>query len=246
MDYTNMIKLPNGFFNRKDIETAAFKLDGFRPTQLRNLIAKLLSRGIIERVGHGVYVLARNECRTNYCPCRSVEVQHVSDVLSRNFPLLKCRVWGLSDMNEFLNHQIASKVVFVQVEKEGIEFVFDLLKETLPDTVAVLLSPNANDMAHYSKDVTVVVTRLASEVPQASDGKYGVALEQMAVDMFADRLVASMLPRGDYSAAIEEMFAKYAINESALFRYARRRGKEEELVAFFHNETNIELFGKDL
>ena len=119
MDFANMIQLPDGFFSRKDIETAASKLDGFRPTQLRNLIAKLLNRGIIERVGYGVYVLARSERRTNYCPCCSAEVQHVSDVLSRDFPLLKCRVWALSDMNEFLNHQIASKVVFVQVEKIG-------------------------------------------------------------------------------------------------------------------------------
>lgn len=236
-----MIELPAGSFGRKEIETAASSLEGFRPTQLRNLIADLLGRGLIERVARGVYVRVDGERRPAYRPLRSIEAQLVSDAMGGDLPLLQCRVWSLSDLNEFLNHQVASTVVLAQVEQAGVEFAFESLRDRLGDRMSVLLRPDAEDVARYGGDVTVAVTRLVSEAPPAADGVRGVALEQMAVDMFADGLVASMLPRADYPEALEEMFAKYSVNESALLRYARRRGKEEELVAFLRDETNVVL-----
>ena len=244
MDYASMIELPSGAFGRKDIETAASRIDGFKPTQLRNLIADLLGRGDIVRVGRGTYMRSNGQSKLPYQPRCSAEVELVSRVLERDFPLLECRVWCLSDLNEFLNHQMASSVVFAQIEHEGMEFAFESLRDSLKDEATVLLRPSTDDVARYGGDVTVTVTRLVSEAPAASDGKRSVAIEQMAVDMYADRLIASMLPEADYPAALEEMFARYTVNESTLFRYARRRGKEEELAAMLRGITSVRLHGK--
>lgn len=50
-----------------------------------------------------------------------------------------------------------------------------------------------------------------------------------------------MVSRGDYPMMLEDMFKKYTINQTKLFRYAKRRNKYEELVEYIRDNTNIKL-----
>lgn len=47
--------------------------------------------------------------------------------------------------------------------------------------------------------------------------------------------------KGDYPSAIEEMFAKYQIDQKAMFRYARRRNKAKVLSLFLQHNTDSEV-----
>lgn len=39
----------------------------------------------------------------------------------------------------------------------------------------------------------------------------------------------------------EEAFLKYVIDESSLFRYAKRRGADKKIKKFIQDETNVQL-----
>lgn len=113
------------------------------------------------------------------------------------------------------------------VEGDGRGFAFDALAEAMPGKV--LLGPSAADLARYGTDGTVAVVRLVTEAPKAQPGYHGAPIEQVAVDLLADKLVRDTIPRGDLPEALAAMFARYAVDQVAMFRYARRRNKEPEL-----------------
>ena len=69
-------------------------------------------------------------------------------------------------------------------------------------------------------------------------------LEKIIVDLFANKLLNSILSKGDYPEMLERMFEKYKINQVMLFRYARRRNKEKEIFDFIKDKTNINLISE--
>jgi len=157
--------------------------------------------------------------------------------MQKQFPLLSYRVWELSWLNEFFNHQLAHNKIFVEVEKEGCDFVFSSLVEKFPGRV--LLTPKAQELLRYGTDNGIVIDRLITEAPKSDEEPYQVPLEKLIVDLFANKNL--MLFKGDYATAIESMFAKYRIDQVSMLRYARRRNKVKDIVEFLRDKTSIEL-----
>lgn len=237
------IEIPIGAFGRKELLAAARKAGEFGDGQLRNLISNLLSSGRIRRVGRGVYVAADGRERPRYKNTLSDTASACRDIVAKRFPLLDFRVWNLASINEFLNHQLTGEITFVEVENDGCEFVFEELSELLPGSM-VLLKPRMEEVVRYGRKRTVVVIALISESPKLDSDPHGLALEKLVVDMFANRLLRELLPAGDYPEAVSEMLTKYAISETTLLRYARRRNKEAEISSFIENETAVSLHRK--
>lgn len=237
------IEIPAGTFGRKELLEAARRVGEFGDGQLRNLISNLLASGRIRRVGHGAYVAADGEDKPRYENSLSDTAAACRDIVERRFPLLDFRIWDLSSINEFLNHQLSSEITFVEVESDGCGFVFEELFGSLPGSM-VLLKPGVDEVVRYGRERTVVVAALVSESPKPDSDPHGLALEKLVVDMFASRLLRGLLPAGDYPEAIGEMFMKYSISETALLRYARRRNKEEEVRSFIEEETTASLHRK--
>ena len=50
-----------------------------------------------------------------------------------------------------------------------------------------------------------------------------------------------MLSLGDYPDALEAIFDRYEVDQVKMFRYARRRNKDQELRDFLICKTNVEL-----
>ena len=51
----------------------------------------------------------------------------VASLIQEQFPLLDFSIMELIQLNDFVNHQIAHNVLFLSVEVDMIEFVFDSL-----------------------------------------------------------------------------------------------------------------------
>ncbi len=62
-------------------------------------------------------------------------------------PFLEYRIFELVQTNEFLNHQIAHNSVFVYVEADLGDFVFETLKEKFPGKI--LLNPSVEEYHLY-------------------------------------------------------------------------------------------------
>ena len=143
----------------------------------------------------------------------------------------------MSWLNECFNHQIVHNKIFVEVEKDGCDFVFSALVEKFPGKVQ--LRPNAQEILQYGTDDGVIIDRLVTEAPKSDGEPYQVPLEKLIVDLFANKNL--MFSKGDYATAIETMFAKYRIDQVSMQRYARRRNKVKDVFGFLRDKTAIEL-----
>lgn len=232
-------ELPDGTCTRQQILHAARIVDpSFKETQLRYLMGTLHDSRLIVRVGRNQYKkVGKEPMKNDFTGVYSHAALQVIQYMQKQFPLLSYRVWELSWLNEFFNHQVAHNQIFLEVEKEGCDFVFSSLAEKFPGRV--LLRPKAQEILQYGTDDGVIIDRLVTEAPKSDGEPYQVPLEKLIVDLFANKSL--MLSKGDYSTAIETMFAKYRIDQVSMLRYARRRNKVRELFGFLRDKTSIEL-----
>jgi len=237
--------------SRQQILYAAQRVEpSFKQTQLRYLMGVLLDSGVIVRVGRNQYKKAGKEPMKSiftgaYSPVALQAIQYMQE----RFPLLSYRVWELSWLNEFFNHQLAHNQIIVEVEKDGCDFVFSSLVERFPGRV--LLRPKAQEILHYGSDDGIIIDRLVTDAPRSDGEPYQVPLEKLIVDLFANKNL--MLSKGAYPSAIEMMFAKYRIEQVSMLRYARRRNRsaveiDDTYFALFlskQKERKVNIYKED-
>lgn len=240
MDRNAIIRnLPDGICSRQQILHAARIVEpSFKETQLRYLMGTLLNSSLIVRVGRNQYQKVGKEPKKSIFTGKySHAALQVIDYMQKQFPLLSYRVWELSWLNEFFNHQLPHNKIFVEVENDGCDFVFSALVEKFPGRV--LHRPKAQEILHYGTDDGIIIDRLVTEAPKSNGEPNQVPLEKLIVDLFANKCL--MLSKGDYPLAIETMFATYRIDQVSMLRYARRRNKVREVFGFLHDKTTIKL-----
>ena len=232
-------KLPDGTCTRQQILHAARIVDpSFKETQLRYLMGTLHDSALIVRVGRNQYKKVEKEPKKSvFTGAYSDAAVQVIGYMQEQFPILSYRVWELSWLNEFFNHQLAHNQIFVDVEKYGCDFVFSALVEKFPGRV--LLRPKAQEILQYGNDDGIIIDRLVTEAPKSDGKSHQVPLEKLIVDLFANKSL--MLSKGDYPSAIEMMFSKYRIDQVAMLRYAQRRNKVKEVFGFLRGKTTVEL-----
>lgn len=73
---------------------------------------------------------------------------------------------------------------------------------------------------------------LVSEAPRNSKCKHGISIEQMLVDIIAEKTFGLLFSRNEIYRIYELADRLYAIDYARLLRYARRRGKAEEVTEY--------------
>ena len=220
--------LPDGAFDRSAIFDAARKIDSnFKETLLRNLIQWLKTENIIIHNGRNLYTKAGDKDKKSYSGLYSKRGKKILRHMEKNFPLLEYRVWEFVWLNEFMNHQITRNYIFVEVEKMSCGFVYDSLVNNYRGEV--LLNPRIDDVVRYGNSDGIIIEKLVSESPEGFPNKHSESLEKMIVDLYSNKLLMSMLSKGDYEDGIKNMYKNYYINTSAMLRYASRRNRYDEV-----------------
>ncbi|MCK9341379.1 MAG: hypothetical protein M0P37_06470, partial [Synergistaceae bacterium] len=169
MDSNAIIRnLPDGTCSRQQILRAARIVEpSFKETQFRYLMGTLLNSALIVRVGRNQYQKVGKEPKKSIFTGKySHAALQVIDYMQKQFPLLSYRVWELSWLNEFFNHQLAHNKIFVEVENDGCDFVFSALVEKFPGRV--LHRPKAQEILHYGTDDGIIIDRLVTEAPKSN------------------------------------------------------------------------------
>jgi|LGOV01.1.fsa_nt_gb hypothetical protein len=232
----NLIQL--GVFNRKKIKDIIIESDPkLNSNSMDYYIHRLLKKGVIVRIQRNLYTTRINDKATY-----SYQTQELSSKIKksiiRKFPYIKFVVWDLVILNEFFNHQITSNIVFVETENIVTSFLFEYLTDKFG--MKVLLKPSKDTLFNYLKENSIVIINLLTEAPINKSDNH-IVLEKLIVDLFSNKLLKSLVSSGDYHEALVNMFNYYYIDESKLFRYARRRNVEQIVHEFIKNETNITL-----
>lgn len=185
---------------------------------------KLLKEGIIERTGYKKYSIRNN--RTDYVPDLNEFTQKVYTLIIQEKPFLKCCVWRTSALNEFTRHQAGKFMVMVEVERIGVEAVFDVLRDNHEN---VFLNPTDKEIDFYISALSeaIVVIPLISEAPtQEVNQIETITIEKLLVDILSEEKLYQSA-QSERSRIIFEANSKYIININKLLRYASRRRKKE-------------------
>lgn len=204
------------------------------------LLNKLQEQKEITKLGRNLFqFIGGSIAKGAYSYASSSEMQEVTKKIQEKYPLVDFQTWEFVQLNEFVNHQIAHNVLFVEVENMLEETIFEFLKGIYP---GVLLCPSVDTFHQYKiSDNTIVILRLVSQAPKAISNTHSACLEKILVDLFARKLTGHLIERAEYPAVFEDAFAKYQIDERKMFRYAKRRDVEQEILDFIHKETSIQL-----
>jgi hypothetical protein len=198
----------------------------------------MLDENKLARVGRNAYCVG-GEDTCVYSHLYSDRAVEIATLIIDSYSYLDFRIFELVQLNEFLNHQIAHNTVFVSVESNLGDFVFDLLKEQYPGKV--LIHPNNAIYQQYWVEDMIVILKLPTESPRGRRETWHTCIEKMIVDIFCDKLLCSVYPSEEMVSVMENIFSKYVVDESKLFRYARRRGADKKLISFIEEETRVKL-----
>ena len=117
----------------------------------------------------------------------------------------------------------------VEVERESVESVFHFLKETNKN---IFREPTKQILADIVSDLpnAIIVKPLITESPLVeNNGVVMPALEKILVDLYTEKDLFSFAQGYEFLNILRSAVEKYTINRDKLLRYARRRGKKEEL-----------------
>ncbi|MBO5568084.1 MAG: hypothetical protein J6A79_04010 [Clostridia bacterium] len=211
-------------FTRKEFETAFSDQYGMTAPQIAYALKKMLDNGLIVRKGWGQYSLPK---KRHYQHQYSESATAIAEKIMEDYADLNFQIFELIQLNDFMNHQMAHNTIFVTIENELVDFVFESLWKEHPGRV--LLRPNADQYYRYLQDDEIVVSRLPSEAPKGIDEPWMSRLEKILVDVFTDKLISVIVPDGEKPAIINGAFEEYMVDEGTMIRYARRKGADQKM-----------------
>jgi hypothetical protein len=232
-------ELNNSFGSHRDIkrhDLALFLMElnpSLKDSSLNWLIYNLIKANVIHRIVRDTFRIGPAEIlRPDYTSSLSDEATELLSYMKDNYPLLNYIIWESRALNEFLNHQMARNYIFVEVERDLADLVFDRLENKFD--YRTLFKPTEKEITLYSDQITVVILGLNTEAPIK---EHEPLLEKLLVDLFANKLISYITSPSEFDFVYEEAFAKYKVNPAAMLRYARRRNKEPIVKEYIERNT---------
>ena len=87
----------------------------------------------------------------------------------------------------------------------------------------------------------IVVRNLLTESQKGKKEVWHTGLEKLLVDIFSEKLIKAMFSESEYPAIYETAFNSYVVDESQIFRYAKRRKSADKIKKFIQEETDAKL-----
>lgn len=194
---------------------------------LSEQLNRLLKTGQITRIERGLYRLS-NDVRENFSVLCSEEMKQINQQIKTQFPFANYCLWSASTLMPYMHHIPNLNLLFVDVEREVAESVFNLLNSD--SKKRVFLKPSLTDIERYISSNDVIIIRpLISESPlQMIEGINTPRIEKVLVDIVVD-VEFSFLQGSEINYVYTTIFEKHNVNKNKLLRYATRRGRKEEV-----------------
>ncbi len=200
--------------------------------------ASMIKDGELARVGNGLYCLSGNNVRPYDHEYSDLAVE-VASLMQKQYPLVDFSIMELIQLNDFVNHQLAHNVLFLSIESDVIEYVFDILKNQYFGKV--FINPTSEMYHQYWSDNMIVINKLTTEAPKSVGIPWHTRLEKLLVDVVANPLLLDSISESEFPIIYENAFSMYVVDESCLFRYAARRAVDKNIKKLIREKTNITL-----
>jgi hypothetical protein len=197
------------------------------PGTLSEQLNRLLKSGQLIRVQRGIYKLP-DDARKDFSVVCSEEIRQINKQIKKQFPFVGYCLWPASTLIPYMHHIPNVNFLFVDVEREVAESVFNFLK--VDSHKRVFLLPSLNDIERYvSANDAIIIRPLISESPlQLVEGINTPTIEKVLVDIVGD-VEFSFLQGSEINYVYTTIFERHNVNKNKLLRYATRRGRKEEV-----------------
>lgn len=230
-------------FTRKEL-LESFRMAGYMLSEASfyKKVEELVKSGQIIRVGRNVYSLPDDK-RLIYEYKYSELAEEVAQEMAQQYPYVNFSIFEFVQLNDFVNHLIAHNVIFLSVEAEIMDFVFETLRDKYPGKV--LINPTVEIYHQYWSDNMIVLGKLTTEAPKGQKASWHTKLEKLLVDIMAEPLLLASISRAEYPHIYKDAFDRYIVDENGLFRYASRRKVAKKIKELIRKETDIVLRTKE-
>ena len=239
IDYKSLAKV---FRNERTLTTREImkRLKTFYPEAREGTLSARLHRlkdeGLLRNVSRGIYTLGT---KNNFEPAISKELKSMFRRIKKQFPFIDSLcIWDTMWLNEFTIHQAFSSIVIVESERDTEHAVFEYVRSNYSP---VFISPTPKEVDNYiiAARKSFVVKPIVSEAPLMMVNETSIPrLEKILVDLVSEEDLFIAFQGSELRAIFRTALSKYNMSLSTLRRYARRRGKVEEI------EELIKSFGE--
>lgn len=170
--------------------------------------------------------------------------EEVAARIREHHPYVEFTILELQQLNEFLKHSAMHNIIFISAKSDLGDFLFHTLSDMYPGNV--LLHPTIPQLCRYYADNLLVIEKQISEAPAGKTAPWHTRLEKLLVDIRTGKRLPQLLyetgwEEQDWVHVYEKAFERYGVDESCLFRYAKRRAAETKIREFIETETKIQL-----
>lgn len=189
-------------------------------------IDRLLKSGQLIRLKRGVDKLSV-DARKDFSVSCSEEIKKINNQIKSQFPFINYCIWSGTELMPYMHHIPNLNLLFVDVEREVTESVFNLLNSNSNQRVFLMPTPTEHDR-YINTNEAIIIRPLISESPlQIVEGVNTPAIEKILVDIVGDAEF-SFLQGFEINYVYTAIFESYHVNKNKLFRYAtRREGKKK-------------------
>ena len=189
------------------------------------LIKKLIEDGIITKICNNQYKIVN---KRKYHIYR--EYDNTKDLIN----LLKeirydYIIYNITFLNEWLNQLIGKNTIFIEVDKNYFNSIYELLVDN--EYKNVLVNPSIQEIEKYSLSDLIIIKPLYSRSP-INRKERSFTLEKIIVDLFVDDILKKYYSISELPWIYKQMFKEYAIDEYSLNTYLTRRRIKEKFYEF--------------
>lgn len=198
------------------------------PGTFSEQLNRLLKSGQLVRVERGVYKLP-DDAHKDFSVVCSEDTKRIYQQIKTQFPFVDYCLWSASTLMPYMHHIPNLNLLFVDVEREVTESVFNLLNTDSNKRVFLLPSP-ADIERYINTNDAIIIRPLISESPlQLIEGINTPTIEKVLVDIVGD-VEFSFLQGSEINYVYKTIFERHNVNKNKLLRYASRRGRKEKVI----------------
>jgi len=204
------------------------KFGNLSEKSLSQQLYRLLKSNRLERIEQGIYRLPVSLFSV------SDEIKTLNEILKNQFPFSDYCFWSSNVLMPFMHHIPNLNFIYVDVENDVAESVFNFLKTN--QSKSVYFRPDKEDYYRYITGTESIIVRLLiSESPlQMQENVFVPTLEKVLVDIACD-VEFDFMQGAEISYFYRNVMERHTINKRKLLRYASRRGRREEVEQLYNN-----------
>lgn len=199
-------------------------------------IYNLVHSGLITKIGKNQFIKGhKRKYAYEYVGATHKQIVHYFE---KELPNITAVIYESTILNEWLNHQLARNIIFVEVDKFYSDIIFEKLKNNIQSNI--LIKPKTGEFSRYAENNTIIIQNLVTQAP-TNKHSYEIKLEKLIVDFFSEPNLKMIYSESELTPMLETIFQQYVIEQKKMFAYAKRRKCDQKIKNYIKQNTNIKL-----